>query len=100
MDSLNAFAQAKIDALEAEQLRRTLKDDERQDDVWIMRGGRRLISFSCNDYLNLSHDPRVKQAAADAVLAYGAGAAASRLITGNHPLVRELERRLARFKGT
>jgi 8-amino-7-oxononanoate synthase len=100
MDSLDAFAQAKIDALEAEQLKRTLKEDERQDDVWITRAGRRLISFSCNDYLNLSHDPRVKQAAADAALRYGAGAAASRLITGNHPLVRELERALARFKRT
>jgi 8-amino-7-oxononanoate synthase len=100
MDSLNAFANAKIDALEAEQLRRTLKEDERQDDVWVVRAGRRLLSFSCNDYLNLSHDPRVKQAAADAALRYGAGAGASRLVTGNHPLLRELELRLARFKRT
>lgn len=100
MDSLNAFAQSKLDALEAEQLLRTLKADERLDDVWVERDGRRLLSFSCNDYLNLSHDPRVKQAAADAALRYGAGAAASRLVTGNHPLLRELEARLARFKGT
>ena len=100
MDSLDAFAKAKIDALQAEQLFRTLQDDERQDEVWVTRAGQRLLSFSCNDYLNLSHDPRVKQAAADAALKFGAGAGASRLVTGNHPLLRELEARLARFKGT
>ena len=100
MDSLNAYAQSKLDALEAQSLRRVLAEDERQDGVWVERAGERLLSFSCNDYLNLSHHPKVKQAAADAALRYGAGAGASRLITGNHPLLRELEARLARFKRT
>ena len=64
------------------------------------RGGRRLVSFSCNDYLNLTQHPRVKQAAIAAVERYGTGAGASRLVTGNHPLLGELEARLARLKGT
>ncbi len=42
----------------------------------------------------------MKQAAADAALEYGAGAGASRLITGDHPLLARLEARLARLKGT
>jgi len=100
MDSLNTFAAAKLAELESKHLRRRLAEDERHDQVRVRRNGRDLISFSCNDYLNLSHDPRVKQAAADAIMAYGAGAGASRLVTGNHPLVRALEERLARFKRT
>ncbi len=58
-----------------------------------------LISFTDNDYLGLSTDPRVVEAAAAATREYGAGAGASRLVTGNHPLYTELEARLAAAKG-
>jgi 8-amino-7-oxononanoate synthase len=65
----------------------------------VERGGRRLLSFSCNDYLNLSHHPAVKAAAQGAIETYGAGAGASRLVTGDHPLLSGLEARLAALKG-
>jgi 8-amino-7-oxononanoate synthase len=100
IDTLTAFAQAKIAGLEARSLRRTLKTTHRLDGVWVERGGRRLISFSCNDYLGLSQHPEVKAAAVAAVGTYGAGAGASRLVTGDHPLFAELEARLAALKGT
>lgn len=64
------------------------------------RGGRRFLSFSCNDYLNLSHHPLVREAAIAALQRYGTSAGASRLVTGNHPLYTELEERLAQLKGT
>lgn len=99
MDSLDAFAQAKLASLEDRQLKRTLTPTARLDGVWVERGGRRLLSFSCNDYLNLSHDPAVKAQAKAAVDLYGAGAAASRLVTGDHPLHAELEARIAGWKG-
>jgi 8-amino-7-oxononanoate synthase len=97
--SLDRFAAEKLRALEAQNLRRTLKEDWREDGLWIQRGGKRLLSFSCNDYLNLTHHPAVKQAAAEAALRYGAGAGASRLVTGNHPLLVQLEAVLAAWKG-
>ena len=100
MQSLDAFAGDKLTALEAQSLRRTLKPTRRLDSAIVERDGRRLISFSCNDYLNLSHHPAVRAAAAEAALNYGAGAAASRLVTGDHPLLGDLEKRLARLKGT
>ncbi len=98
-DTLTAFATAKLADLETQSLRRTLKPTHRLDGVWVERGGRRLISFSCNDYLNLTHHPAVKAAAIAAIQAHGTGAGASRLITGDHPIFGELEARLARLKG-
>lgn len=98
-DTLSAFAAQKLDELEARRLRRTLIPTHRTDGVWVERDGRRLLSFSCNDYLGLSHHPAVIAAAQAAVGRYGAGAGASRLVTGDHPLLSELETRLAASKG-
>ena len=100
MPSLDAFASAKLSELEIAHQKRTLVDTAREDGLWVTRGGRRLLSFSCNDYLNLSHHPKVKAAAIAAIERHGAGAGASRLITGNHPLFAELETRLAELKQT
>ena len=98
MPSLSAFAQAKLDALEQAHLRRALAETVREDGIWVERAGCRLLSFSCNDYLNLTQHPTVKQAAIAAIERFGAGSGASRLVTGNHPLYAELEARLARLK--
>lgn len=100
MDSLDAFAAAKTAELDAASLMRRLKPTHRTDGVRLERGGRSYVSFSCNDYLGLSHHPAVKAAARAAVETYGAGAAGSRLITGDHPLLSRLEDRIAAFKGT
>jgi 8-amino-7-oxononanoate synthase len=100
MRSLDDFAAAKLRDLDSRNRRRALSDSARADGVWIERGGRRLLSFSCNDYLNLSQHPAVREAAIAAIRDYGAGAGASRLVTGNHPLYRALEERLAQLKGT
>jgi 8-amino-7-oxononanoate synthase len=98
MRSLDEFAKAKLAELERGSLRRTLVDTARVTGIWTLRNGRRLLSFSCNDYLNLTHHPAVKDAAIEALRSYGVGAGASRFVTGNHPLYAELEARLARLK--
>ena len=100
MQSLDAFAEAKLAQLDRLNLRRELTDSWREDGAIVRRGTRRLISFSCNDYLNLSQHPEVKAAATAAIELYGTGAGASRLVTGNHPLFAQLEARLAQFKGS
>src|SRR3984885_4005975 len=99
MRSLDEFASSKLEALEAARLRRTPVVTVR-DGIFAERGGRRLLSFSCNDYLNLSRHPAIIKAAVEAAQNYGVGAGASRLVTGNHPPYDELESRLARLKGT
>jgi len=100
MRSLDEFAAAKLAGLERTNLRRRLVDTTRVDGIWALRDGRRLLSFSCNDYLNLSQHPAIKAAAIEALQRYGIGSGASRLVTGNHPLFAELEARLARLKQT
>ena len=99
-DSLTRFAAAKLAGLERRTLRRRIGDTERGPQARAARDGRDMVSFSCNDYLGLSHHPAVKRAAVEAIEHYGAGAGASRLVTGSHPLYRALEDALARIKGT
>ncbi|HEY4344815.1 MAG TPA: 8-amino-7-oxononanoate synthase [Parvibaculum sp.] len=96
--SLDNFASAKLDGLEARTLRRRLVETDRYNAVEVRRNGRTLISFCCNDYLNLSHHPKVIAAAKEATDRYGTGSGASRLVTGNHPLFGALETRLAKLK--
>jgi 8-amino-7-oxononanoate synthase len=98
MQSLDDFAAAKLAALDRGGLRRALAETARHA-LYVERDGRRLLSFSCNDYLNLSQHPALKDAAVAATERWGVGAGASRLVTGNHPLYAELETRLARLKG-
>ena len=100
MRSLDAFAQDKLDELRRRHLYRTLNETIREDGIWVERNGRQLLSFSCNDYLNLTQHPVIKQAAIAAIEEYGAGSGASRLVTGNHPLYAKLESRLAQLKHT
>jgi 8-amino-7-oxononanoate synthase len=79
---------------------RSIKETERLGGARVRRGGKEYVSFSCNDYFGLAHDPRVIGAARQALERYGAGAGASRLVTGSHPPYAELERLLAELKGT
>ena len=98
MNSLDAFATRALTRLEEQALRRRLTPTERTGGVQVVRKGRQLVSFSCNDYLGLAQDPRVKAAATAAVERYGTSAGASRLVTGDHPLLGALEARLAAYK--
>jgi 8-amino-7-oxononanoate synthase len=100
MSSLDRFAHDKLDGLDARHLRRSLTSTRRLDGVTVERDGRRLVSFSCNDYLGLATHPVLAEAARAALATYGLGAGASRLVTGNHPLYDALEARLAALKGT
>lgn len=63
------------------------------------RDDRDLIDLAGNDYLGLVRDPRVTGAAARAAVQWGAGAGASRLVTGTLGVHSELEEALADFAG-
>ena len=62
--------------------------------------GRVLTNFCAYDYLGMAHDPAVIAATKDAIDRYGTGAGASRLVSGEKQIHRELEQALAGFLGT
>jgi len=66
----------------------------------VLLDGRPVLLLCSNNYLGLADHPRVREAAADAAMRYGAGAGASRLVSGNMRIHRRLEERLAEFKGS
>ncbi len=61
--------------------------------------GSQVLLLCSNNYLGLAGHTKVREAAAEAALRWGAGAGASRLISGNMEPHRQLEERLARFEG-
>jgi 8-amino-7-oxononanoate synthase len=62
--------------------------------------GKELINYANYNYLGMSGDPLVTQAAKEAIDLYGTSVSASRLISGEKPLHQQLEREIADFLGT
>ena len=62
-------------------------------------GGRELVNFANYNYVGLSGDPDVTRAAQDAVARWGSSVSASRVVSGERPIHRELERAIAAFVG-
>ena len=65
----------------------------------VLLDGRPVLLLCSNNYLGLADHPRVREAAAEAAMRYGAGSGASRLVSGNMTIHRRLEEQLAAFKG-
>lgn len=80
-------------------LSRSLKTLEGMPGPTAYWQGQEIILLSSNSYLGLHTHPYVIKAAQEALVKYGTGSGASRLISGNLPLHEELEKALARFKG-
>lgn len=80
-------------------LYRELRVIESAQGARVTLEGREVILLCSNDYLGLAGHPAIRRAAADAAERWGAGAGASRLVSGNMLLHRELEEELATFKG-
>jgi glycine C-acetyltransferase len=67
--------------------------------AWLTVDGQRVLNFCSNNYLGLANHPRLVEAATQAMSTYGVGPGAVRTIAGTMDLHRQLERRLAAFKG-
>lgn len=97
MTTLDEHARRKARALEDASLLRRLRTIDTEAAHRVR--GSAAINFCSNDYLGLAGDARLAAAAADAARTRGAGAGASRLVTGNHSLYDTLERKIAALKG-
>ncbi|HEV7603871.1 MAG TPA: glycine C-acetyltransferase [Candidatus Limnocylindrales bacterium] len=95
-----AFLEDEVAALRERHLYRKLRVMSSAQGPIVSVDDRRLISLSSNDYLGLTHHPRVCAAAEAAVREFGAGSGAVRTIAGTMSMHEALEAELAEFKGT
>jgi 8-amino-7-oxononanoate synthase len=90
----------KLTLLKKKGLFRNIKDRTSPQGPRVLFNGKEYLNFASNDYLGLSNNPYIIKKAQKALDIYGHGSAASRLLGGGCTLHRELETRIARFKGT
>lgn len=89
-----------LDTIAAKDRTRHLRAVQMRAGGRLERDGRELRDFSSNDYLGLALHPALAERAAQFAREYGAGAGASRLITGTSPAHERIEARVAQFKKT
>jgi glycine C-acetyltransferase len=94
-----AFIDAELDELKAKHLYRPLRVMSAAQGPVTVVDGREVISLSSNDYLGLTHHPRLRDAALAAVSEFGVGSGAVRTIAGTMAEHELLESELAAFKG-
>ena len=94
-----AFLEAEVAALREKHLYRSLRVMASAQGPVVEVDGRRLVSLSSNDYLGLTHHPRLREAALAAVADFGVGSGAVRTIAGTMAMHEALEAELAEFKG-
>ncbi len=95
-----AFLDAEIADLRERHLYRRLRVMSSAQGPIASVDDRRVISLASNDYLGLTHHPRLREAALAAVRDFGVGSGAVRTIAGTMTMHQELEAELAAFKGT
>jgi len=88
----------RLDELRDRGLHRRLRLVSGPQGARVLLDGRPVLMLCSNNYLGLADHPQVREAAAEAAMRWGVGAGASRLISGNMKLHRDLEKRLAAFK--
>jgi 8-amino-7-oxononanoate synthase len=92
--------EARLEELKESGLYRRMRHVSGPQGSRVVLDGRPVLLLCSNNYLGLADHPRVREAAADAAMRWGAGAGASRLVSGTMTVHRRLEEALAAFKGT
>ncbi len=98
MDKLN-FITEELSRLEEAGLLVHVRTIEGPQGAWIIIDGKKVLNLSSNNYLGFANNPELKSASQKAIETYGVGPAAVRTIAGTTSLHKELERKLAHFKG-
>src|SRR4029077_17729564 len=88
----------RLQELERAGLQRHLRMVSGPQGPTVLLDGRSVLLLCSKKYLGLADHPRVRQAAADAAMRWGAGAGASRLVSGTMTIHRRLQERIAEFK--
>ncbi len=93
------FLSNEIQALKDQGLFINIRTIESAAGAWMQVDGKRVLNMCTNNYLGFANHPKLKEAAKKAIDDYGVGPAAVRSIAGTQTLHRQLEQKLAAFKG-
>ena len=93
------FINGELDKLKEAGLLINVRTIEGPQGAWIKVDGKDVLNLCSNNYLGLANSPQLKTASQKAIDGYGVGPAAVRTIAGTTILHKELERKLALFKG-
>lgn len=93
------FVREQLAELKDEGLYANIRSLGSAQEAWLEIEGRRVLNFCSNNYLGLANHPRLVARAKQAMDDFGVGPAAVRTIAGTMDLHRDLEERLAQFKG-
>ena len=93
------FIVEELDKLKELGLLINIRTVESPQGAWITVDGKKVLNLCSNNYLGFANNPQVKSSAQKAIETYGVGPAAVRTIAGTTTLHKELERKLALFKG-
>ncbi len=99
MSSKLDWIRTEIDELKQSGLYNHIRTMSSAQGAWLVVDGKRELNFCSNNYLGLANHPQLIKAAKEAADQYGVGPAAVRTIAGTIDLHKELEQRLAQFKG-
>jgi 8-amino-7-oxononanoate synthase len=99
LDALHAEISRELEGIRDSALYRRLRTVKGRAGPRMIVDGREVLMLAGSNYLDLSGDPRVVEAAVDAARAYGCAAGGSRLINGNLDLHDALEADLAELSG-
>jgi len=72
---------------------------DRQNGMRVTKEGKEYVMLSSNDYLGLTHHPKIKEAGIEALKRWGSSTTGARLANGGRSFHRELEEELASFVG-
>ena len=72
---------------------------DKQVGTRVFKNGKEFIMLSSNDYLGLSHHPKIKEAGIEAIKKWGSSTTGARLANGGRIFHQELEEKLADFLG-
>jgi glycine C-acetyltransferase len=92
------WIQEELNALKESGAYNNIRTIESPQGAWLVVDGKRVLNFCSNNYLGLANEPRLREAAKNAIDTHGVGPAAVRSIAGTMDLHLELERRVAAFK--
>jgi 8-amino-7-oxononanoate synthase len=98
MTSFENELAGQLHSIREQGLYRELRTFESPQAARLQLDGATFLNFSSNDYLGLANAPEIKSAAIEAIQRYGAGAGASRLISGSLVPHRRLEEAIPEFK--